>query len=130
MKKILSIFLLIIILCSAASAELSNYDLDFIGSWVMYMKKGETTYLDTISFFDDNQVVLKTLTFSGSTLVSDHKSSGEWCGLTSGVAVLTLAGKDFAAGIKDDGSLVLMDYQTKDSFGFFSSCPDLSDRLQ
>lgn len=133
MRKVITILLaFVILLLSFALAEdpgLSENEQQFIGSWVMYMSSGSTTYLYTITFFDDQQVVLKTLSFDGSKLVSDHTSSGKWCGFSTDMIILTLAGHDFAGGIKEDGLFVLLDYKTKEPTAFFSRCPDLSDRM-
>jgi hypothetical protein len=113
----------------ADSSDLSENEQQFLGSWVMYMAKDSTTYLYAITFFDDQRVVLKTVMFEGSTVSSDHVSSGKWCGFTSDMVILTLAGNDFAGGIKEDGSFVLLDYETKEPTAFFTRCPDLSDRM-
>ena len=133
MRKVITFILIFVMfLSSAAVAEdpgLSENEHQFICSWVMYMSSGSTTYLYTITFFDDQQVVLKTLSFDGSKLVSDHTSSGKWCGFSTDMIVLTLAGHDFAGGIKEDGLFVLLDYKTKEPTAFFSRCPDLSDRM-
>ena len=133
MKKAITILLIfVMILGSFAFAEesdLSENERQFLGSWVMYMASGNTTYLYAITFFDDQKVVLKTLSFEGSELKSDHTSSGEWCGFASDMVVLTLAGKDFAGGIQESGLFVLLDYKTKEPAAFFTRCPDLSDRM-
>ena len=110
-------------------SELTENEKQFLGSWVMYMANGRTTYLFTITFFDDHQVVMKTISFEGSTLVSDHTASGKWAGFTSETILLSLAGNQFVGGIKEDGLFALLDYQTKEASGFFSRCPDLSDRM-
>ena len=130
MKKCFVIVLAFVMLFSFASAELSENEQEFLGSWVMCMKKEDTTYLYTITFFDDMQVVLKTLSFSGSTLVSDHKASGQWCSMTAGTVILALAGNEFAGVIYDDGLFGLLDYKTKEPSGFFSRCPDLSYKME
>ena len=108
------------------NTDLSNNEQNFIGSWVMNMKSGETTYLYTITFFEDMRVSLKTLKYEGSTLSSDHTASGDWSGFTSDLIVLTLAGNDFFGGINDEGLFKLMDFKTKETSGFFYRCPDLS----
>ena len=130
MKRFLLFTMALVTLISFASAELSDSEQQYLGAWVMYMKKGETTYLFTITFFEDRQVVLKTLSFSGSTLASDHKASGKWSGFTSNTIVLTLAGNDFTGTIYDDGLFGLFDYKTHEPYGYFSPCPDLSYRME
>ena len=133
MKKIMIFLLTFVMIFSsvalADSSDLSENEQRFLGSWVMYMAKDSTTYLYAITFFDDQRVVLKTVMFEGSTVSSDHVSSGKWCGFTSDMVILTLAGNDFAGGIKEDGSFVLLDYETKEPTAFFTRCPDLSDRM-
>lgn len=133
MKKIMIFLLTFVMIFSsvalADSSDLSENEQRFLGSWVMYMAKDSTTYLYAITFFDDQRVVLKTVMFEGSTVSSDHVSSGKWCGFTSDMIILTLAGNDFAGGIKEDGSFVLLDYETKEPTAFFTRCPDLSDRM-
>lgn len=133
MKKIISVLIIFVMICGsfaiAEESDLSENEKQFIGSWVMYMKKGSITYLYALTFFDDEKAVLKTLSFAGSELKSDHTASGIWCGFTSDMVILTLAGNDFAGGIKEDGSFVLLDYETKEPTAFFTRCPDLSDRM-
>ena len=133
MKKVIIFLLAFVMLFGSVAvsegSNLSENEQQFLGSWVMYMASGSTTYLYTITFFDDQKVVLKTLSFEGSELKSDHTSSGQWCGFTSDMVVLTLAGKDFAGGIQESGLFVLLDYKTKEPTAFFTRCPDLSDRM-
>ena len=133
MKKVIIILLTFVMVFGsvtlADSSDLSENEQQFLGSWVMYMAKGNTTYLYAITFFDDQRVVLKTVMFEGSTVASDHVASGKWCGFTTDMVVLSLAGKNYAGGIKEDGSFVLLDYKTKEPSAFFVRCPDLSDRM-
>ena len=134
MRKMLSILLcLMLFLAPVASLsediELSENERNYLGAWVLYMSEGENTYLYTLAFFDDLQVRMKTVVFDGSTISSDHTASGKWCGFTSDMIILSLAGKSYVAGIKEDGLLILLDYKTKESMGFFSRCPDLSELM-
>lgn len=132
MKKVITFVMLFVMILSpviSLSEDLSESEQQYLGSWVMYMVEGETTYLLTITFFDDLQVVMKSLQFSGSTLVSDHKASGKWCGFTSNMIVLSLAGNDFTGGIREDGLFGLYDFSTHEASGFFSRVPDLSDMM-
>ena len=134
MRKMLSILLcLMLFLAPVASLsednELSENEQSYLGAWVLYMTGGENTYLYTLTFFDDLQVKMKTMVFNGSTISSDHTASGEWCGFTSDMIILSLAGKSYVAGIKDNGLLTLLDYKSKEPMGFFSRCPDLSDLM-
>ena len=129
MKKVITFVMLFVMILSpviSLAEDLSESEQQYLGSWVMYMKKGETTYLCTITFFDDLQVVMKSLQFSSSTLVSDHKASGKWCGFTSNMIVLSRAGNDFTGGIREDGLFGLYDFTTHEASGFFSRVPDLS----
>ena len=131
MKRVISLLLCLAIISLpvfsfSEETSLSENEKNYLGSWVMYMNKNGKTYLYTITFFDDLTVILKTLSFTGSTLVSDNKSSGKWCGFTSGSIVLTLSGNDFAGMIRDDGFFGLYDFKTLKPSGFFSRCPDLS----
>ena len=130
MKKVIIILLTFVMVFGSVAAsegsDLSENEQQFLGSWVMYMAKGSTTYLYAITFFDDQRVVLKTVMFEGSTVSSDHVSSGKWCGFTTDMVILSLSGKDFVAGIREDGLLSLLDYKTKAASAFFSRCPDLS----
>lgn len=133
MKKVITFVMLFVMILSPVISlpeDLSESEQQYLGSWVMYMRKGETTYLCTITFFDDLQVVLKTVKFSGSTVVSDHKASGKWCGFTSGTVILTLAGSDFSGMIYDDGLFGLFDFNTLEPSGYFSRCPDLSYKME
>ena len=130
MKKVMMFLIVFVMIFGsvslADSSDLSENEQQFLGSWVMYMAKGSTTYLYAITFFDDQRVVLKTVMFEGSTVSSDHVSSGKWCGFTTDMVILSLSGKDFVAGIREDGLLSLLDYKTKAASAFFSRCPDLS----
>lgn len=129
MKRLISALLCIVLALAqvvSLSEDLSESEQQYLGSWVLYIQNGKTTYLYTISFFDDYQVTLKTLEYAGSTITSDHTSTGKWCGLTQNVIVLTLSGHDFAGSINDEGLFCLVDYKTKEASGFFCRCPDLS----
>ena len=129
MKRLLSVLICLVMILSpvfSLAEDLSESEQQYLGSWAMYMVEGKTTYLFTITFFDDLQVVMKSLQFSGSTLVSDHKASGKWCGFTSNMIVLSLAGNDFTGGIREDGLFGLYDFTTHEASGFFSRVPDLS----
>lgn len=129
MKKLIVLVLCFVLASSAALADLSDSEKKYLGAWVMYMAKGDTTYLYTLSFFDDNNVTLKTLTFDGSTLSTDHKSSGQWVGFTQDTIMLSFGKNTFVGGINDDGLFTLLDFETKEAWGFFAPCPDLSDRM-
>lgn len=128
MKRFASILICVAIIFSSvvAFADLSETEQLFAGSWVLYMKSGKTTYLYALTFFDDLHVVMKTLSFNGSDIVSDHVASGKWVEFTKDNILLSLAGNQFVAGIKDNGLLVLLDYNDKQPYGFFSPVPDLS----
>lgn len=129
MKRLLSVLICLVMILSpvfSLAEDLSESEQQYLGSWAMYMVEGKTTHLFTITFFDDLQVVMKSLQFSGSTLVSDHKASGKWCGFTSNMIVLSLAGNDFTGGIREDGLFGLYDFTTHEASGFFSRVPDLS----
>lgn len=129
MKRLLSVLICLVMILSpvfSLAEDLSESEQQYLGSWAMYMVEGKTTYLFTITFFDDLQVVMKSLQFSGSTLVSDHKASGKWCGFTSNMIVLSLAGNDITGGIREDGLFGLYDFTTHEASGFFSRVPDLS----
>lgn len=124
--------LIIAIACTfALSEESSIYDDEktYLGAWVMYMNSDNTTYVFTLSFFENRNVYLKTLSFDNGVLASDHVSSGQWVAIDSDNIILSLAGKKFAGGINGDGLFVLLDYDTADPFGFFYRCPDLSDMM-
>lgn len=131
MKKAILILICFIlalapILSCSENYNLSETEKEYLGSWVMYMVSGDITYLYTITFFDDLNVVLKTVSFDGSKIKTDNVASGEWCSITSDVIVLTLAKNDFMGSIDDDGLFKLVDYNTHDAMGFFFHCPDLS----
>ena len=133
MRKVITILLTFVMIFGsfavADEADLSENEQQFLGSWAMYMTSEDTTYLYTITFFKDQRVVLKTVTFKGSEVLSDNTSSGKWCGFTTDVIVLTLSGRDFAGGIREDGLFALLDYNTKEPSAFFSRVPDLSNLL-
>lgn len=129
MKKLMALILCFVLVSSVALADLSDSEKKYLGSWVMYMANDDTTYLYTLSFFDDNNVTLKTMMFDGSTLTKDNKSSGQWVGFTQDTIMVSFGKNTFVGGINDDGLFTLLDFKTKDAMGMFAPCPDLSDRL-
>lgn len=129
MKKLMALILCFVLVSSVALADLSDSEKKYLGSWVMYMANDDTTYLYTLSFFDDNNVTLKTMMFDGSTLTKDNKSSGQWAGFTQDTIMISFGKNTFVGGINDDGLFTLLDFKTKDAMGMFAPCPDLSDRL-
>ena len=129
MKKLMALILCFVLVSSVALADLSDSEKKYLGSWVMYMANDDTTYLYTLSFFDDNNVTLKTMMFDGSTLTKDNKSSGQWVGFTQDTIMISFGKNTFVGGINDDGLFTLLDFKTKDTMGMFAPCPDLSDRL-
>lgn len=129
MKKLMALILCFVLVSSVALADLSDSEKKYLGSWVMYMANDDTTYLYTLSFFDDNNVTLKTMMFDGSTLTKDNKSSGQWVGFTQDTIMISFGKNTFVGGINDDGLFTLLDFKTKDAMGMFAPCPDLSDRL-
>lgn len=129
MKKLMALILCFVLVSSVALADLSDSEKKYLGSWVMYMVNDDTTYLYTLSFFDDNNVTLKTMMFDGSTLTKDNKSSGQWVGFTQDTIMISFGKNTFVGGINDDGLFTLLDFKTKDAMGMFAPCPDLSDRL-
>lgn len=129
MKKLMALILCFVLVSSVAPADLSDSEKKYLGSWVMYMANDDTTYLYTLSFFDDNNVTLKTMMFDGSTLTNDNKSTGQWVGFTQDTIMISFGKNTFVGGINDDGLFTLLDFKTKDAMGMFAPCPDLSDRL-
>lgn len=129
MKKLMALILCFVLVSSVALADLSDSEKKYLGSWVMYMANDDTTYLYTLSFFDDNNVTLKTMMFDGSTLTKDNKSSGQWVGFTQDTIMISFGKNTFVGGINDDGLFTLLDFKTKDAMGMFAPCPDLSDRM-
>ena len=129
MKKLMALILCFVLVSSVALADLSDSEKKYLGSWVMYMANDDTTYLYTLSFFDDNNVTLKTMMFDGSTLTNDNKSTGQWVGFTQDTIMISFSKNTFVGGINDDGLFTLLDFKTKDAMGMFAPCPDLSDRL-
>lgn len=129
MKKLMALILCFVLVSSVALADLSDSEKKYLGSWVMYMANDDTTYLYTLSFFDDNNVTLKTMMFDGSTLTNDNKSTGQWVGFTQDTIMISFGKNTFVGGINDDGLFTLLDFKTKDAMGMFAPCPDLSDRL-
>ena len=129
MKKLMAMLLCFVMVSSVGLADLSDSEKKYLGSWVMYMTDDDKTYLYTISFFDDNNVTLKTMTFDGSALIKDNKSSGRWVGFTQDTIMISFGKNTFAGGINDDGLFTLLDFETKDAMGMFAPCPDLSNRL-
>lgn len=135
MKKTLVVLicLFIVVLPVLSFSEeygLSENEQNYIGAWVSYMVKDDVTYFFVLTFFDDMKVVMKSLRFSGSTLIVDNKASGKWCGFLSGSIILTLADGEFYGIICNDGLLSLSDYKTQEAMGVFSRCPDLSYKME
>ena len=135
MKKLIASIIALILaitplLTFAEGLPLTEKEKAYLGAWVMFASHGDTTYLYTITFFEDHHVCFKSVTFSGSTKKSDNTSTGEWAGFTDNTIVLTLAGNDFLGGFNDEGLFVLANFQTKEPMAFFEHCTDLSDKIK
>ena len=127
MKKLIALLLVLILLPVCAFSEfLSENERQYLGSWVMYIVKGETTYLYTITFFDDGIVRAHFLTFKKSALVSSRDKSGQWCGFTSEIILLSLADQSYLGRINEEGRLVVAIYGESAASGIYSRCEDLS----
>ena len=125
-------FCLLFVLCllpvvSFAEYPLSSNEQNYVGSWAMYADNGKgTIYAFMITFLDSMEVVQVSNTFKNGTLTSNNKASGEWCGFTDKTIVLTLAGTDMSAMIKDDGYLYLYFFNDLSLCGIFSKCEDMT----
>jgi len=125
-------FCLLFVLCllpvvSFAEYPLSSNEQNYVGSWSMYADNGKgTIYAFMITFLDSMEVVQSSMSFKDGTLASNNKASGEWCGFTDRTIVLTLAGTDMTAMIKDDGYLYLYFFKDMSLGGVFSRCEDMT----
>ena len=134
MKKLIASIIALILaitplLTFAEDLPLTENEKNYLGCWVMFASHGDTTYLYTITFFEDHHVCFKSVTFTGSTKKSDNTSTGLWSDFTGKVIILSLAGNDFTGGINDDGLFVLLNFQTQEPMAFFEHCTDLSDKI-
>ena len=128
MKKLITLFLILaLILPAAACAELSDLEQQYVGSWCMYAQsKSGTIYAFMIVFLDNSTVVRNAMVFENGALVSNNKSSSDWIGFSGGSVLLSLAGTDMAANIRDDGNLYLFFLEDMEFCGAYSRCPDMS----
>lgn len=128
-------FCLLFVLCflpvlSFAEFPLSNNEKNYVGSWSMYADNGKgTIYTFMITFLDSMEVYQSSMTFENGTLSSNNKASGEWCGFTDKTVILSLAGTDMTAMIKDDGYLYLYFFKDLSLCGIYSRCEDMTDRI-
>ena len=132
MKRFFCILFVIVLLPIVSLAEfpLSSNEQNYVGSWSMYADTGDgTIYAFLITFLDSMEVVQSSMTFKNGTLFSNNKASGEWCGFTSKTIVLTLAGTDMSAMIKDDGYLYLYFFKDSTLCGIYSRCEDMTSVL-
>lgn len=132
MKKLLCLLCVLCFLpvCSLAEYPLSSNEQNFVGSWTMYADNGKgTIYAFMITFLDSMEVVQSSMTFQDGTLASNNKASGQWCGFTSKSIILSLAGNDMTAMIKDNGYLYLYFYKDMSLCGIYSRCEDMTSVL-
>ncbi|MBO7709895.1 MAG: hypothetical protein J6S83_05470 [Lachnospiraceae bacterium] len=134
MKKLISLFLAmaIVMTFAAAAAEvpLTENEQNYVGSWVMYANNGTgKIYVIIITFLDNMDVVQRSMAFTKGVLTTDNKASGIWGGITDKAIVLTLAGTDMTAMIRDNGYLYLYFYKDKTLCGIYSKCQDMTSVL-
>ena len=132
MKKLLCLLCVLCLLpvFSLAEYPLSSNEQNFVGSWTMYADNGKgTIYAFLITFLDSMEVVQSSMTFQDGTLASNNKASGQWCGFTSKTIILSLAGNDMTAMIKDNGYLYLYFYKDMSLCGIYSRCEDMTSVL-
>ena len=133
MKKTLICILIITILLPAVSLSefpLSENEQNYVGAWTMFANNGKgTIYVYVIIFLDNMNVVQRTMVFKNGELSSDNKASGEWCGFTDKTIILSLAGEDMTAMIKDDGYLYLYFFDDLKLCAIFSRCEDMTSVL-
>lgn len=131
MKKLIClIFVLVLIPSIVFSETLSPNEQNYLGSWCMYADNGNgTIYVVVITFLDNMEVVQKSMTFKDGKLESDNKASGIWGGFTPETILLTLAGTDMSAMIKDNGYLYLYFFKDLSLCGIFSKCEDMTSVL-
>lgn len=129
MKRFVCLLLVLILVPAAVFCEspLSDLEQNYPGAWCMYADNGKgTIYVIVITFLDNMEVVQKSLTFKNGQLDSDNKASGIWGAFTDKAILLTLAGTDMTAMIKDDGYLYLYFLEGLKLCGIYSKCPDLT----
>lgn len=127
MKKLIILLLALILLPVCALCEdLSEDEQQYLGSWVMYMTKNDTTYLYTVTFFDDLVVHSNYMIFKKSALTTDRAKSGLWCGFYPGGGIVLSLGDDTYYGKIEDDRLVLAIPGNKSASGIYTRCPDLS----
>lgn len=130
MKKLLCLLLCVLFLLPSVSLSefpLSSNEQNYVGAWSMYADNGKgTIYAMMITFLDSMKVVQVSTSFKNGTLSSNNKSSGEWCGFTSDTVILSLAGQNLTAMIKDNGYLYLYFLEDLSLCGVFSRCEDMT----
>lgn len=130
MKKLFALILalsLFLPVISFAEYPLSQNEQNYVGSWSLYADNGKgTIYSFLLTFLDNMTVVQNSLTFKNGELSSNNKASGEWCGFTDKTIILSLAGTDMAAMIKDNGYLYLYFFKDNTLCGVYSRCEDMT----
>lgn len=131
MKKLITVILVLaLLLPAAACAELSEQEHEYIGSWSMYAENGKgKIYAFIITFLDNMTVVQRSMVFENGVLTSDNKASGDWGVFTDKTILLTLAGTDMTAMIKDNGYLYMYFLEGPKLCGVYSKCPDMTSAL-
>ena len=113
-----------------AAPALSASSDPFTGGWVMYADRGQTIYHFTLTFLQNDLVVLHSLVFDSSGLKSDNTASGEWIQINDSIILFTLAGQDMQGHINDDGILFIGEYGAAIGSGAFVRCPDMGYTIQ
>ena len=129
MKKLFCLLCVLSLLPVVSFAEfpLSSNEQNYVGSWSMYADNGKgTIQAFMITFLESMEVVEISTSFKNGTLVKNNKASGKWCGFTDRTIVLSLAGTDMSAMIKDDGYLYLYFFEDLSLCGIFSRCEDMT----
>lgn len=128
-KRFICVFLLIVLLpvFSFAESPLSDNEQKYVGSWALYADNGKgTIYSFLLTFLDNMNVVQSSLTFKNGELSSNNKASGDWIGFTDKTILLSLAGTDMTAMIKDNGYLYLYFLDDLALCGVYSKCEDMT----
>ncbi len=131
MKKVLCVFLLVLLIpslvCSEEFLPLNDFEKGFVGGWSMYAALSDgTVYHYTLTFTDDRSVYLRTLTVKDGDADYNTVSSGLYTQFMDDILLLSLSGKNFVASITDDDVLKLLDNSSMTLWGMFSRCPDMS----
>lgn len=126
MKKLLALILILTLLLPAAvaTADLSDFEKEYVGVWTMYATHGSAVYNYSLTFMEDRYVFLHTMRIIEGNVYNDATSKGLWRE-SYGKITFTIAGVKMVCQIGEDGFLYTMNMDTLKGAGTYFRCPDM-----